>query len=66
MIYRAAVVRESDNVVENVVIANDQSVAPIGCYLVNVEGVSCDIGWSYDATNNVFVSNQPPAEEVPA
>lgn len=67
MIYRAAVVRESDHVVENIVIADEASEAPIGCYLVSVDGRPCNLGWSYDRANDTFVSNDPPAtEEVQA
>jgi len=63
MIYRAAVVRLSDNVVENVVVADDESIAPDGCFLVNVQEIACDIGWIYDQSSNTFSA---PAEEVPA
>ena len=63
MIYRAAVVRLSDNVVENTVVADDESTAPDGCFLVNVQDVFCDIGWIYDPASNTFSA---PAEEVPA
>lgn len=63
MIYRAAVVRLSDNVVENMVVADDESTAPDGSFLVNVQDVFCDIGWIYDPVSNAFSA---PAEEVPA
>jgi len=56
---RAAVVDTGTNLVVNLIIA-DASVdaPPLGCVLVNIDDIDCNIDWTYDAAANSFT---PPA-----
>lgn len=59
---RAAVVDTGTNLVVNFIVA-DASVdaPPLGCFLVNIDDVDCNLGWTYDAAANSFI---PPAGVV--
>jgi len=60
---RVAVVRQSDNVCVNIIIAEASSPPPEGCFLIDVDHTPCDIGWIYDAVVNDFVNPNPPEPE---
>lgn len=57
-----AVVRSSDNVVENKIVAEPTDLAPVGTYLVLIpDGVMCDIGWIWNGTD--FIDPNPSPGE---
>lgn len=61
---RIAVVRESDNVCINIIVADVSDPAPIGCLFLDIDNIACDIGWIYDPIIGDFVDpNPPPPEE---
>lgn len=60
----AAVVQSSDNVVINIVMVNDQSEPPIGCFFVSCDSRDCNIGWIYDPATGDFVDPNPPPPDV--
>lgn len=60
----AAVVQDSDNVVVNLVVVNEYSQPPEGCYFINIDNINCNIGWVYDVQNKTFYDpNPPPAND---
>lgn len=61
---RCAVVQQSDNVCINIIMADVHDPAPIGCFLVDVDNMACDIGWIYDPVMNDFVNPNPPPPDV--
>lgn len=57
-----AVVRLSDNVVINKIVAEPTDLAPDGTQLILIaDGVMCDIGWIWNGTD--FVDPNSPAVE---
>jgi hypothetical protein len=58
----AAVVRSSDRVCINVIVAETSDPAPAGCYLVDVDNVLCDIDWIYDPVIGDFTNPNPPED----
>lgn len=64
---RAAVVDQATNVVINIIVADAaRDIAPDGCILIDVERMSCDMGWVYDPAANSFINpNPPPPEPAP-
>jgi hypothetical protein len=63
---RAAVVDIQTNIVVNIIVADEDCVAPDGCFLVNVDGIWCDMGALYDPATGVFTDLNPPVIEEPA
>lgn len=57
---RCAVVNE-DNVVENVIVAELDDPAPVGCVLIEITD-RCNPGWIWDGTT--FIDPNPPEEAV--
>lgn len=59
---RYAVVNK-DNIVDNIIVWDEASqwAPPEGFFIVKVEDVLCDIGWTHD--NGVFSNPNPPVEE---
>jgi hypothetical protein len=54
-----AVVRDTDNIVVNKIVANPDNLPPEGTYLVLIQdGVMCDIGWLWDGVT--FIDPNPP------
>lgn len=63
---RAAVVDQAANVVINIIVANaKKDAAPDGCTLIDVERVTCDIGWVYDPADQSFTDPNPPPAPKP-
>lgn len=63
-----AVVKESDNICDNVVVWDGISpwVPPAGHYLKELAADShAGIGWQWDAATNEWVDVRPPIENVP-
>lgn len=57
-----AVVRNTDNIVVNKIVAEPTDLPPDGTYLVLIEdGVACDIGWVWNGV--VFVDPNAPQPE---
>ena len=62
----AAVVDLETNIVVNLIVADAAECSPPdGCFLVNVDGIWCDIGASYDPSTNSFIDPNPPALPEP-
>ena len=63
---RCAVVRNSDNIVVNLIMAGPSvDPAPEGTILVGIPDDSpVDIGWIYDPETGQFTDPNPPVEEV--
>ena len=64
---RCAVVNE-DNVVENIIVAEPDDLAPVGCVLIAITD-RCDIGWVWNGSefidpNYSEESESPPSEGV--
>lgn len=46
-----AVIQLSDNVVVNKVVAETIDISPPdGCYFVQIDGVMCDMGWTWNGS----------------
>ena len=61
---RIAVVRNSDNVCINIIIADVSDPASIGCFFIDIDNINCDINWIYDPVINDFYDPNPaPPEE---
>jgi hypothetical protein len=61
---RAAVVDLATNIVTNVIVADATvDVAPGGCTLVDVDNLSCEIGWVYDPVVVDFIDPNPMEPE---
>jgi hypothetical protein len=60
---RFALISNSNNLVLNIIILNDNSTytPPNDTFMVDVSDVFVDIGWVYDATENQFI--QPTLTE---
>lgn len=43
-----AVVSLTENIVENIIVANSDDIPPEGSYLVACDNMPCDIGWIWD------------------
>jgi hypothetical protein len=63
---RVAVVRETDNTVINIIVAEVSDPSQGGCFHVDVDNHACGIGWTYDPVLIDFVPPpEPPAEPDP-
>lgn len=63
-----AVVNPLSGLVENVVVVDEamEWSTPVGSQLVEIDGRSASIGWSYDASQDVFIQPEvPPTVETP-
>ena len=59
---KAAVVDLATNTVVNIIVADAMyDRAPDGCMLIDIENMTCDIGWTFDSIMIDFVP--PPATE---
>jgi hypothetical protein len=61
-----AVINSETNVCDNVIVLDEGSTwtPPASHYIVNIDGQSVGIGWSYDPTTQVWTA--PPEPEMPA
>ncbi len=58
---RAAVVEIATNIVVNVIVVESlNDISPDGCFLVDADHSTCQIGWVYDSIINDFVDPDPP------
>lgn len=56
-----AVVRLTDNIVINKIVADPADLAPDGTQLILIpEGVMCDMGWIWNGTD--FINPNPPVD----
>lgn len=61
---RAAVVDLATNIVVNVIVADSvDDMPPLGCFLVDIENLMCDIGWVYDPVIIGFIN--PNSNPIP-
>lgn len=63
---RIAVVRDVDDVVINVIVAEVSDPAQEGCYHVDVDHTPCGIGWKFDPVVIDFTPPPPLPEPEPA
>lgn len=56
---KCAVVRQEDNVCINIIVAEATDAPQVGCFLVDVDNMFCNIGWIYDP---VIIDFKPPPE----
>lgn len=61
VVTRVAVVQSSNNVCTAIIKANASDPPYEGTFLVDVDNMTCDIGWVYDPIINNFVN---PNEET--
>jgi hypothetical protein len=59
---RIAVVRDEDEVVVNIIVAEVSDPCQDGCYHVDVDNTPCGIGWKFDP---VVIDFLPPPEPEP-
>jgi hypothetical protein len=59
---RYAVVRMEDNVVDNLILGTEDTIAPDNCYLIEiVDELWADLGWVWDGSQ--FINPNPVVEE---
>lgn len=58
-----AVVQTSDGLVVNKIVAEPTDFPPENCILISIDGVPCDIGWTWDGQQ--FVNPLPEEENAP-
>ena len=59
-----AVVRLSDNIVQNTIMAQPSDLAPDGCFLVEImNGYECNIGWTFEGQFGFIAPSEPPVAE---
>lgn len=56
-----AVVQLSDGVVINKIVAEPTDLPPMGCQLVLIDDVMCDIGWVWDGA--AFIPAEAPIND---
>lgn len=53
-----AVVRLADGLVTNKIVAEPTDMAPNDCQLISIDGIACDIGWTWNGTQFVSPTTQ--------
>ena len=62
---RLAVIRNEDNVVDNLILGDETTPAPLDHYLIEItEDLWANIGFIWDGTQ--FIDPNPPVEEEPS
>lgn len=61
---RKALIRESDDVVENVIVAGEDYSPPDGYYTIDAQGRDCSPRDSYDPQNDEFIKADPRPASV--